>query len=265
GGPAESVFIDFQEVLVIPASSKSYKESLQIMYTIFHMLKDQLKESNFSTLTSSQGAFSPQATSNTDCLTLLANAINGTSSKLGFDVFLGLDVAANNLYHNQEYRIRDKAMGFSAKNFLTFLADLMKQFDILYFEDVLSEDDWSGWENATTTLSKNSIIVGDDLVATNPYRLQMAIDKSAVNGIVIKPNLAGTVIESLAIAQVAKSSGLKVVVSQRGIETNDDFIADFAIACGADYIKCGGLTRGEHVAKYNRLLQIEEHLQKLKH
>ena len=127
-------------------------------------------------------------------------------------------------------------------------------------EDPLDQNDWDGWTNLSKKLSESAIIAGGDLIATNPYRLQIALDKKAVNAIVIKPSQAGTVIESLAIAEAAKESGLKIVVSHRGDETNDDFLADFAVAIIADYIKLGSLDKGENIAKYNRLMQIENQL-----
>ena len=134
---------------------------------------------------------------------------------------------------------------------------------MLYLEDPLSEDDWDGWVNICLRLADQAIIAGDDLTSTNPYRLQMALDRKAITGIVAKPSQIGTVIEALAVIEVAKQAGIKVIVSTRGGETNDDFIADFAVAVSADYIKFGAPARGENTIKYNRLLQIEEQIKSL--
>jgi enolase len=150
----------------------------------------------------------------------------------------------------------------SAKSFTMYYDDLVKQFHVLYIEDPFSEDDWDGWTEITRVLSQKALIVADDLVATNPYRLQTTINKKAATSVIIKPTQIGTVIESLAVAEAAMASNMKIVVSGRSGETNDDFIADFAVAVGADYAKFGAPARGEHVAKYNRLLEINSTLQK---
>lgn len=155
-------------------------------------------------------------------------------------------------------------MGFSSSNMIAFYADLVKQFHILYLEDGLSEDDWNGWTNLTKTLGQQIMVAGDDLITTNPYRLQTAIEKKAVSSVIVKPNQIGTVIECLAVVEVAKSAGLKVIVANRGEETNDSFIADFAVGVSAEYCKFGALARGERVVKYNRLSQIENQLRALK-
>ncbi len=135
-----------------------------------------------------------------------------------------------------------------------------KIYPLLYLEDPLSENDWEGWPKIAAQMSQDTLIVGDDLTSTNPYRLQMALDKKAITGIIIKPNQIGTVIEALAVVAVARQAGLKIIVSHRSGETNDDFIADFAVAAGADYVKFGAPARGERIAKYNRLLEIERYI-----
>lgn len=263
GGKHAPDTFDFQEFLVIPASSKTYTDSLQIGTTIDSSLKDLLRNNGLSTLTGDEGGFAPHISTNYDALSLLTQAIDTTNQRLGFDIFLGIDAASSTFYHNNQYHIKDKAQGLSAKSLNDYYKELSTQFHMLYFEDPCSEDDWEGWNDTVTKLSHEAVIVGDDLVATNPYRLQMAIDKKAITAVVIKPNQIGTVLESLAVVEVARAAGLKVVVSHRSGETDDDFIADFAVAIGADYCKFGAPVRGEHVAKYNRLLQIEQQLKLL--
>lgn len=262
GGKHADNNIDFQEFLVIPATSKPYSEALQAGITIYSLLKTTLRSNNLSTLVGEEGGFGPRLSSNQDAFSLLEKAINASSYKLGFDIFLGLDAAANSFYRNGQYYIKDKAMPYSCQELISYFEELKKQFGLLYLEDPLFEDDWEGWAKICLNF-QNTLIVGDDLTATNPYRLQMAIDKKAISGIIIKPNQIGTVIEALAVVEVARVSGLKIIVSHRSGETNDDFIADFAVAVSADYVKFGAPARGERVAKYNRLLLIEKQLKAL--
>lgn len=264
GGKHAIDTFDFQEFLLVPASSKSFPIALESSVAIVNALRDILHTNGLSTLMGDEGGFAPKVSTNYDAFSLLSQAIETTNQRLGFDIFLGLDAASSMFYTNGQYHIKDKNQGLSAKSLNDYYAELAKQFHIIYFEDLCSEDDWDGWADAVVKLSHGALIVGDDLIATNPYRLQMALDKKAVTGIVIKPNQIGTVLESIAVIEVAKAAGLKIVVSHRSGETNDDFIADFAVAVGADYCKFGAPVRGERVAKYNRLSQIDQQLKSLK-
>lgn len=264
GGKHATETIDFQEFHVIPATSKTYTESLQMGSVIYSSLRHMMELNNLSTLVGDEGGFSPNVPTNHDVLSLLTQAIEATNYRLGFDVFTGIDAASNSFYSNQQYRIRDKQMSLSSNNLISYYQELVKQFHIFYIEDGLFEDDWGGWANLTKTLGQEIMIVGDDLTTTNPYRVQTAIEKKAATGVVVKPNQIGTVIECLAVVEVARAAGLKVIVAHRAGETNDSFIADFAVAVGADYCKFGALQRGERIAKYNRLSQIELQLQQFK-
>jgi enolase len=194
---------------------------------------------------------------------MLKQTIEGINLRIGFDVFLGLDAASSNLFSSQQYHIRDKSIGLSSKDLITFYKAINNDYHLLYLEDGLAEDDWEGWSQLYAEMSQQTVIVGDDLTATNPYRLQMALDKKTITGIIIKPNQIGTVIEALAVVEMARQANLKIIVSHRSGETNDDFIADFAVAASADYVKFGAPVRGERVAKYNRLLQIEKQIKSL--
>lgn len=263
GGKHGIESLNFQEFLVVPASSKSFAECMQIGFQTSVSLQNVLRLNNLPALVGLEGGFGPNVKTNYDALSLLMQAVDTTIFRLGYDVFLGLDAAANTFYKNQEYHISDKASGEGAKNLINYYDELIKAFHLLYLEDPLAEDDWDGWIEASIKLGNEVTITGDDLIATNPYRLQMAIEKKAINGVVIKPNQIGTVIEALAVVEVARVAGNKIIVSGRSGETNDDFIADFAVAVSADYVKFGALQRGEHVAKYNRLLQINERLKLL--
>jgi enolase len=194
---------------------------------------------------------------------LLKQAVDATNLRVGFDVFFGFDAAANNLFSEQKYHIKDKTIALTSKDLIAYYQSLNKDYHFLYLEDGLEEDDWEGWTELCAQMSKQTLIAGDDLTATNPYRLQTALDKKAITAIVVKPNQIGTVIEALAVVEMAKQAGLKVVISNRSGETNDDFIADFAVASSSDYIKFGAPARGERVAKYNRLLAIERQIKSL--
>lgn len=263
GGKHANSNLDLQEFMVIPASFKPYRESIQIGTNVYNALKEILKSNNLSTLIGDEGGFSPKLSSNIEAFSLLSSAVSNNQYRLGFDVFFGLDAAASSFYANKSYRIRDKQNNLSAENLISFYQDIQKQFGLLYLEDGLYEDDWEDWAKLCQKMSRNTIITGDDLTVTNPYRLQTALDKKTITGIIIKPNQIGTVIEALAVIEIAKEAGLKIVVSHRSGETNDDFIADFAVAAGADYVKFGAPARGERVAKYNRLMYIEEEIRKM--
>ncbi len=263
GKHAPGGHLDFQEFLLIPATSKTYEESLNIGTNVYFSLEKLLQTNNLSTLIGDEGGFSPAVETNQDALVLLKQATEAANLRLGFDVFLGLDAAANNLFSQDRYHIKDKSIAMNAKDFISFYETLNKDYHFLYLEDGLSEDDWEGWAQLCTQLSEQTLIVGDDLTVTNPYRLQTALDKKTITGIIIKPNQIGTVIEALAVVEMARQAGLKIIVSHRSGETNDDFITDFAVAASADYVKFGAPVRGERVAKYNRLLQIEKQIKSL--
>ncbi len=262
GKHAEDNF-DFQEFLVIPATSKPYEEALKMIIDIYNSLRKNIQTNNLSTLIGDEGGFSPKLASNQEALLLLKRSIESTNFRLGFDVFFGMDTASNNFYSDNSYHIRDKANSLSTKDLIDFYKMLNEQYHFLYLEDGLNEDDLEGWSELREQIGNETLIVGDDLTATNPYRLQLALQKKAITGIIIKPNQIGTVIEALAVVEMAREAGLKIIVSHRSGETNDDFIADFAVAASADYVKFGAPARGERVAKYNRLLQIQQQLKVL--
>lgn len=260
GGKNESRFADFNEFLIVPASSKPYEESLRIGESVRKSLKQIVQTKYARALDDYEEGFTFDITTNREAFSLIQQAAEIANIKLGFDVFLGLNSRASTLYKDGKYHIKDSPTGLSSRDMIAYYEEMNKNIHLLYMEDSLDQDDWDGWSLLFEKLSATTIIAGGDLIATNPYRLQIAIDKKTVNGIVIKPNQIGTVIESLAIAEAARETGLKVIVSHRNEETNDDFISDFSVAVSADYIKIGSLSRGENIAKYNRLLQIENQL-----
>ena len=262
-GNHENRLADFHEFLIVPASSKPYLESIQIGEVVRKALKQIIETKYAKTIDDYEEGFTPDLTTNKEAFTLIQQAAENTNIKLGFDVFFGLNSRASTFFKDGKYHIKDNSTALSSRDLISYYEELNKDIHLLYIEDPLDQDDWEGWTLLFEKLSATTIIAGGDLIATNPYRLQMAIDKKAANAIVIKPNQIGTVIESLAIAEAAKETGLKVIVSHRSTETNDDFLSDFAVAITADYIKIGSLSRGENIAKYNRLLQIENQLKVL--
>jgi len=264
GGKHAGNNLDFEGFLLIPASSKQYSESLQIAVNVYNSLKKTFENKGLHTLIGDEGGFGPNLSTNEDAFAYIIQAIDNLNLRFGFDVFLGLDLSANVFFSQKGYKIKDNPNTLSASEIINFYENLASKYHLLYLEDPLSEDDWNGWIEITSRLSEQAIIAGDDLTTTNPYRLQMALDKKALTGIVIKPNQIGTVIESLAVAEAARQNGLKIIISTRGGETNDDFIADFAVALSSDYIKFGAPVRGENICKYNRLLEIESDLKLLK-
>lgn len=263
GGKHAANGLNLQEFLVIPASSKSFSDGLLMAVSIYNSLKTTLKNNNFLTFIGDEGGFTPLLASNMDAFSMLKQAINATTYRTGYDVFYGIDAAANTFYEDKKYKLKDKNSALSSSELISYYEEINNTYHLLYLEDAISEDDWEGWSELSSKMSQDTIIVGDDLTATNPYRLQIALDRKAITGIIIKPNQIGTVIEALAVVEVAREMGLKIIVSHRSGETNDDFIADFAVAVSADFAKFGAPARGERVAKYNRLLQIEKQLKEL--
>jgi enolase len=260
GGKHAGDNLNIQEFMAIPATFKSYSESLQMGYAIYHNLMQVLGKNFLSTLIGDEGGFAPSLATNQDALSLISQAVEMSGLRMGYDVFSGMDCAADNYFVDGKYKLKDRPNALSQQDLLLFYDELVKKYNILYLEDAMSEDDIEGWQLLTEKLSNSCMIVGDDLTATNPGRLQMALDKKALTGIIIKPNQIGTVMESIAVVGMAQEANIKVIVSHRSGETNDDFIADLAVAVSADYVKCGAPVRGERVAKYNRLLQIEQEL-----
>lgn len=263
GGNREKRLANFYEFLVVPASSKPYIECIHMGEVIHKSLKSLIESKFAKVFDDYEEGFTPDLTANKEGFLLLQQAISTTYAKLGLDVFLGLDSRASLFFKDGEYTIKDVPTPLSSKDLVDFYKQLNDDIHLLYLEDALDQDDWDGWTYLFQKISGTTMVAGGDLISSNPYRLQMAIDKKTVNAIVIKPNQAGTVIESLAIAEAARETGLKIIVSHRSNETNDDFLADFSVAIAADYVKIGSLVRGENVAKYNRLLEIENQLKVL--
>ena len=252
--------LDIQEFHVIPVSIKKYKESLQMCEEIYMTVGESLQRKGAIHSVGDEGGYAPNLFTNRDALQLLVESIQEAGYKLGRDVLLGLDVAADTLYKNGAYIIKDRTTPLSDRALTNYFKDINDEFHLAVLEDPLHEDAWEDWERLTKMLGKDLIVVGDDLLATNPIRVAKAIKEKACNGILVKPNQIGTITETLEVIKMARDAKWKVIVSHRSGETNDWFIADLAVGVGADFVKFGAPARGERVAKYNRLLSIEQEI-----
>lgn len=249
--------LDFQEFWVVPASSKTYSQALQEGVEIYMTLGENLKRRGAIHSIGDEGGYAPNLFTNADALELFVESIKQTAYAIGRDVFLGLDVAADSFYKNGEYAIRDKSAPMDELSFIEYYKELNNTYHLALLEDPLAQDSWDGWKKIRAEMGDQLTIIGDDLLATNPKRVEKAIAEKACNAALIKPNQIGTVTETLKVIKMAKDAAWKVVVSHRSGETNDAFIADFAVGVGADYVKFGAPARGERIAKYNRLSSIE--------
>ena len=256
--------LDFQEFWVIPATSKSFSDGLRMGAEIYQTIGLNLAHRGAIHSVGHEGGYAPNLFTNADAFEVFIESVHQTQYSLGRDVFLGLDVASNSFYKDGQYLIKDKTSGMDDNQMLEYYKELCDRYKLAVVEDAFQEDAWDSWKKAYAELSSSVLIVGDDLIATNPKRLQKAIQEKACNGIVVKPNQIGTVTETLNVVKMARDAGMKIVVSHRSGETNDSFIADFAVGVAADYLKSGAPARGERVAKYNRLSTIEIEIDRLK-
>lgn len=260
GGKHGAGNLDFQEFLVIPATNKAYSDGLRMSVEIYYAVGENLQRRGAIHSVGHEGGYAPNLFTNADALELLVESIKETPYSIGRDVFLGLDVAANSFYKNGEYIIRDKSAPLDDNALLEYYKFLNSQYHMAILEDPFAEDSWGSWKKIKETFGNQSLIVGDDLLATNAKRVEKASNEDACNAILIKPNQVGTITETIKVIKMARDLKWKIIVSHRSGETNDSFIADFAVGVGADYVKFGAPARGERVAKYNRLLSIEKEL-----
>jgi enolase len=260
GGKHGAGNLDFQEFHIIPASNKPYHQALEMGAEIYQAVKKILLYRNAVHSVGDEGGFAPNLFTNVEAIEILLEAVRTTPYRFGVEVFFGLDVAASHFKSDRGYQIKDRPTAFITDDFIEYFKRLHEKYRLLLLEDPLGEDDWEGWVKITRELGTDVLIVGDDLLATNPERLQRAITEKACSAILAKPNQIGTISEFLAVIVLAKKNDIKTVVSHRSGETNNSFVADLAVAVQADYVKFGAPARGERVAKYNRLLQIESEL-----
>ncbi|MBI2012503.1 phosphopyruvate hydratase, partial [Candidatus Curtissbacteria bacterium] len=252
--------LDFQEFMVVMPKANTYSTNLKIGVEIYYSLRESIVLHNASPVVGDEGGYAPVLYSNLDAFKILEEAILKAGYNLGLDVFFSLDAAASNLKRGSSYKIKDRPVALTPPDFIDFYVALIDQYHLLSLEDPLAEDEWQDWKILTGKIGDETIIVADDLTVTNLERLKKAVTEKACNAVVIKPNQVGTLTETFEVVKEAKSAKFKIIVSHRSGETNDDFIADFAVGVAADYVKFGAPARGERVVKYNRFLEIEHEL-----
>lgn len=253
---------DMQEYLLIPVGAKSIAEAVRWGAEIFHQLADILKENGLSTNVGDEGGYAPPLLHNVEPLEFMVEAITQAGYKPGHEVAIGMDPAANEFYNHDKYELKTDGHRLSADEMVKLYARWIRDFPIVSIEDGLAEDDWDGFALQTRTMGEKIQIVGDDLFVTNIDRLQKGFDLSAANAILIKLNQIGTVTETMQTIQLAHQHNWQTIISHRSGETEDSFIADFAVGSGAGQIKTGSLCRSERIAKYNQLMRIEQSLGK---
>lgn len=263
GGAHAGNNVDFQEYMIMPVGGDSFAEALRIGAEVFHSLKKVLASRKLSTAVGDEGGFAPDLKDNEEPLKIIIEAIEKAGYRPGEDVALALDVAPSDFYDKDKgLYIFKKSDGSShtAIQMTEIYQELIRKYPIVSLEDGLAEDDWSGWQHLTAALNSQVQLVGDDIFVTNVTRLRQGIEQRVANAILIKLNQIGTVTETLECIRVARQHGYRCVISHRSGETEDTFIADLAVATGVGQIKTGSLCRSERIAKYNRLLLIEEEL-----
>jgi len=258
GGEHADNNVDIQEFMILPVGAANFSEAIRCGAEIFHTLKAVLSEAGLSTAVGDEGGFAPNLPSNEAALEIIMTSIERAGYVPGKDVFLGLDCAASEFYKDGKYVLAGEGREFDAAGFADYLAELADRFPIISIEDGMDESDWAGWALLTKKLGDRVQLVGDDLFVTNPKILQRGIDEDIGNSILIKFNQIGTLTETLEAISMAKKAGYTVVISHRSGETEDTTIADLAVATAAGQIKTGSLCRSDRVAKYNRLLRIED-------
>ncbi|HTO56689.1 MAG TPA: phosphopyruvate hydratase [Pseudomonadales bacterium] len=259
GGEHADNNVDIQEFMIQPVSMTRFSEALRCGAEVFHALKAVLRKRGLNTAVGDEGGFAPDLPSNAAALDVISEAVGNAGYELGVDVTLALDCAASEFYNGSEYVLETEGR-FDRTRFTAYLADLAKRYPILSIEDGMDEADWTGWKMLTDAIGSHVQLVGDDLFVTNTAILNDGIKAHVANAILIKLNQIGSLTETLAAIRMAKNAGYATVISHRSGETEDTTIADLAVGTGAGQIKTGSLSRSDRVAKYNRLLRIEEQL-----
>jgi enolase len=260
GGEHADNNVDIQEFMVQPVSAPSFAEALRAGAEIFHALKNVLKAKGLSTAVGDEGGFAPNLSSNAEALAVIKVAIANAGYELNKDITLALDCASSEFYKDGKYNLSGEGKVFTSEGFSDYLAELCDQYPIVSIEDGQDESDWAGWKYQTEKLGSRVQLVGDDLFVTNTKILSEGIQKNIANSILIKFNQIGSLSETLDAIKMAKDAGYTAVISHRSGETEDTTIADLAVGTCAGQIKTGSLCRSDRVAKYNRLLRIEEQL-----
>ncbi len=260
GGKHAENSVDLQEFMVVPAGADSFRSALRIGVEIYHSLKKLLAQKRLNTAVGDEGGFAPNLASNEDALRVIQDAISAAGYTPGRDAFIAIDPAATEVYKDGKYYLESEDKTLSADGMIDMYESWTEKYPLISIEDGLSEDDWEGWQTMMSRLGSKVQIVGDDLTVTNPTRLRRAIELGAINAILIKLNQIGTVTETLDTINMARDAGFRFIISHRSGETEDFTVADLCVATGGGQIKTGAPCRTDRVAKYNRLLRIEESL-----
>ena len=260
GGSHADNSVDFQEYMIMPVGFDDFATALQASAEVYHNLKKILKEANQNTALGDEGGFAPDLSSNEEPIQVIMQAIEKAGYKPGEQIAIALDVAASELVVDGGYRLESENRTVTSEELVAYYEDLCSKYPIVSIEDGLSEDDWDGWKVLTEKLASKVQLVGDDLFVTNANILAEGIEKNIANSILIKPNQIGSVSETMLTVRLAQRNGYKCIMSHRSGESEDAFIADFAVALNCGEIKTGSTARGERTAKYNRLLEIENEI-----
>jgi enolase len=262
GGAHANNSVDLQEFMILPVGAKSFREAIRYGAEVFHALKKLIADRGMSTAVGDEGGFAPDLPSNAAAVEIVLEAIAKAGYKAGKDILIGLDVASSEFYKDGKYHLESEKRSLSSEEFSDMLADWCRKYPIITIEDGQDQNDWEGWAALTRKLGKKVQLVGDDLFVTNTAILKQGIQRGVANSILIKVNQIGTLTETLAAIKMAKKAGYTAVVSHRSGETEDTTIADLAVATSCGQIKTGSMSRSDRVAKYNRLLAIEDELGK---
>ena len=262
GGAHADNSADIQEFMIVPVGAKNFREAVKMGAEIFHNLKKILKEKNHSVNVGDEGGFAPALSSNKEALEVIMAAISAAGYKAGKNVSIAIDAAASEFYKNGKYNLKKDGLELTGAEMVGYYEKLVFQYPIISIEDGLAEGDWQNWQLLNKKLGKKIQIVGDDIFVTNPEIIKRGIKEKAANSVLIKVNQIGTVSETVEAVKMAQSSSWGTIISHRSGETEDTFIADFAVGLGAGQIKTGSLSRADRVAKYNQLMRIEEMLGK---
>ena len=260
GGAHADNNVDMQEFMIVPTGAPSLREAVRCGAEVFHSLKAVLGRRGLSTAVGDEGGFAPDLASNEEAIEVILEAIGDAGYTAGGDVHLALDVASSEFHRDGVYRLDSEGLALDAAAFADVLAGWVERYPIVSIEDGMAEDDWDGWKLLTERLGGAVQLVGDDLFVTNPEIIAAGIAEGVANSVLVKLNQIGTLTETLDAIETARSGGYTTVISHRSGETEDTTIADLAVATGAGQIKTGSLSRSDRVAKYNRLIRIEERL-----
>jgi len=260
GGSHADNSVDLQEFMILPVGAPSFREAIRYGAEVFHNLAKVLKSRGLATTVGDEGGFAPNLSSNEEAIEVILQAIENAGYKAGQDIYLGMDAAASEYFDNGTYFLSAENRRFNSEEMVDFLAAWVDKYPIISIEDGLDENDWDGWKYQTEKLGNRIQLVGDDLFVTNPAILKEGIENGIANSILIKVNQIGTLTETLEAISTASAAGYSAVVSHRSGETEDTTIADLVVATGTGQIKTGSLSRSDRVAKYNRLMKIEDEL-----